>query len=449
MNQNEEVIELDLKSLLFYILRQWKSIVIFAVAVALLLGSLMAFVEYKTGVDMDMTDEYWVEYQKYQDQLALYRDHVEVTQSKIDALQDYVKNSVLMKADHRNLYIAKVTYYVDTGYQILPENTYQTPDKTATLTWYYRNYLSDYSIFAEIGEEVGLDAKYLMELVDVHTVDGETLSVSVSHPYEHSAKYIMSILQRKLQEVHDYLADSVHDHKMTIMMDTCGVYVNDALYETQQQVYDELLTHQNNLILYRDELYKLEEDGGPGELNVLLKFILWFVIGGFLGGVLAVLYYFVMGIFLGRVHGPEILRNAYGLPILGEMVRDTASTCPIGKMLNKWEGRIQENTPETMGFLAENIRNHHTSGGTVLVCSDVSREESEAFVTAMEKYLPEFTFTAAGSLLKDADALAGLRKCDIVLRMVSRDHTKNASLVREMHMLRECEKELLGFVFIV
>ena len=67
MNQYEESIELDLKSLLFYILRQWKSIVIFAVIFAFLMGGLLAFLEYKTGVDMDMTDDYWVEYQQYQD----------------------------------------------------------------------------------------------------------------------------------------------------------------------------------------------------------------------------------------------------------------------------------------------------------------------------------------------------------------------------------------------
>lgn len=448
MNRNEEVLALDLKAMLFYVLRQWKSIVIIAVIVALLMGGMMAFKEYKTGVNVDMTADYWVKYQQYQDQLALYRDKVDLTQSKIDALQDYIEHSVLMKTDHRNLYIAKATYYIDSGYQILPENTFQTPDRTGTLTWYYQNYLTDYSIYEEMGLEVGLDAKYLMELVDVKTIDGETLTISVSHPYEYSAKNIMGILKSKLQEVHSYLEESVCKHELNIMMDTCGVYVNDELYDIQQKVYDEMLVHQNNLIKFKGELHTLEENGGPGELNVLTTFIKWVIVGGVLGGVVAVVWFVMLAILNNRVYGPALLRSYFGLPVLGEMLRNGNDKCPIRKLLNKLEGRIPENSPETMRFLAENIKNHHTTGGTVLVCSDISREESEAFVAAMEKYLPEFSFTAAGSLLKDADTLAALRRSDLVLRMVSRDHTKHLSLIKEMQMLRECDKQLLGYVFI-
>ena len=69
MVQNDEYIEFDLKALLFYILRKWKSIFICGLSIAIILGSLQAYSEYNTGLDMDMENSYWMEYQQYQDRV--------------------------------------------------------------------------------------------------------------------------------------------------------------------------------------------------------------------------------------------------------------------------------------------------------------------------------------------------------------------------------------------
>ena len=47
---------------------------------------------------------------------------------------------------------------------------YQNPNKTSTLIWYYQNYLTDYILYEEIGEEIGMEAKPLQLLQDCDTV---------------------------------------------------------------------------------------------------------------------------------------------------------------------------------------------------------------------------------------------------------------------------------------
>ena len=45
----------------------------------------------------------------------------------------------------------------------------------------------------------------------------------------------------------------------TLMLDTCGNYVDESLRDRQQEVYDEMLGHQSDLIKLKEELQTLEE----------------------------------------------------------------------------------------------------------------------------------------------------------------------------------------------
>lgn len=447
MNKHEEYVELDLKALLFYVLRQWKPIIIFAVVFAVLLGGILSVVEYVTGLKVDEENSYWAEYLEYQDTLALYEDLIETTQTKVDNQKDYIDNSILMKADHRNVYMAKATFYVDTDYQILPENVYQTPDKTGSLAWFYENYLQDYSIYEEIGAEIGIDAKYLMELIATGISNEETIVISITHPYERTARNIMEIFQRELYEVHDHLVKTVGEHSLTKMSDTCGVYVSESIKYIQQSNLDELLVHQENLIDYKKELHALKEDGGPGELNVIFAFIKGVIIGGVVGGVLAVVYYAAMSILKNQVHAPEQLVSGYGIPVMGELIYKNTKPNKIMKLLNKLEGRIPENTEANMHFLAENLRNHCGDAGNILICSDGNVEQSAELAESLKQYFANVEFVPAGNLLKDAFAVQMLSKCDAVLRLVGRDHSANKAIRKELVMIDECNKKLIGFVF--
>jgi len=292
MNQNNEYITINLKDIFFYVLRRWKPVFVIALVFALLLGSIQAFREYRIGIKAEDTQSYWIEYQNYQDELALYKDRVVTVQSKIDALQSYMDHSVLMNTDYRNVYVAKATYYIDSGYKIMPEVDYQDPDKTGTVTWNYSNFLQDYSIYEDIGLKMGIEAKYLMELVSIHMPSESMLMLAVYHSDKAIAQMIMIALQEKLNSVQTHLNATVAEHTLTQMTNTCGLYVDDSLKANQQATRDELLSYQDELILLKQELNHLKEVGGPDTPNALAAFIKWCIVGCLASGVLAAAFLF-------------------------------------------------------------------------------------------------------------------------------------------------------------
>jgi len=443
--QNDGYIEFDIKALFFYVLRRWKSVIVFSLAIAVLLGAFMGYSEYKTSLTVDPENPYWAEYQQYQDQLTLYEDRVSATQEKIGVLQDYLDNSVLMNTDHRNVYIAKATYYVDSGYQIMPNHNYQNPDKTYTMAWYYCDYLKDYQLFEAVGAEVGIDAKYLMELVDVYIANNDILSISVSHSSQQVAQRIMEALQTQLQSIRLHLESSVGEHTLTKMMDTCGIYIDETLKVAQQQAHDEMLTLQNDLLIHKQELYDLKESSTPDDLNIAKAFIKWFILGGIVGGVLSVGTLFLVSILKNRVYSSAQLAANFRVGILGELICG-APLSVISRKLNKIEGCLTENSEDNLQFLAERVKYQLGSAREIMVCSDLDTDIVAVLADSLNKYCPGFHFLPTGNLLKDASALHTLAKCDTVLMIAVRDRSRNSDIRKNLSLIQSYKKDLSGFI---
>lgn len=446
MVQNDEYIDFDLKALFFYILRQWKPVVVFCLTLALLLGCFQAYQEYKTSLHLDTESSYWAEYQQYQDEIVFMEDRVSTIQNHIDVMQDYIQNSVLMNADHRNIYIAKTSYYIDSGYKIIPENTYQDLDKTLTLVWLYGNHMEDTTVFEKIGAQVGIEAKYLMELVEVSIPNDSTLSISVSHPSQQTAGTIMNIIQEELQSVHRQLADTVTEHTITQIMNTCGVYIDEALNKTQKETYDELLDLQDDLIIYREKLLALKEGPAPGELNIVTAFIKWFILGGGVAGVLTVAYLFIRSILRNRLHASSQLVSSFRSTVLGEVICSRTKLSPVFRTLNHLEGCLTENSEGNLQFLAENIRNHAGTAEIILLCGDGDPALCTGLAESLNKHLSGIRLVSAGDILKDAHALRALAECDAVVMVAARDRSKNSSLSKMLNLIHSYKKEFIGSI---
>lgn len=448
MERTDEYIMINLKDILFYALRRWKSIFVVAVILALLLGAFQAVNEYNTIINTDKETDYWIEYHQYQDKLALAEDRVSSTQGKIDTLQDYMDHAVLMKADYRNVYVANATYYIDSDYKIMPELNYQNPDKTYTLTWYYLNYLNDYSLYEAISAEVGIESKYLMDLVSIKTTNNDTLSLSVFHPYQHDAECIMEALQNQLLQVHAHLEKTITEHSLTQMLNTCGVYVDESLKEKQHTIYDDMLKYQEELIKHTEALRDLKKEGEPNPPSVPKTFVKWFILGGILGCALMGIFFVCKALFNGRVHFHGDLTSRYVIPMLGCVVSGSKKYDFISKFIRKLEGRQLENTEENQQFLAENLRRHCKEHESILIVSDVSSEESQIVSNALSTRLANLRFMNAGSLTKDPVALRLLSECNAVIFAVTAEHSRYKDISAAIEVLRSCESTVLGFVFI-
>lgn len=446
MIQNEEYIEFDIKALFFYILRQWKPILAWGLIIAFLLGGWMAYAEYSTSVAVDTENGYWMEYQQYQDQIATYEDRIAVTQSRLDILQKYMDESVLMQLDPWSTYCAKAVYYVDSGYQILPENYYQNTDKTSTLTWYYSSYITNYSVFEEISEEIGIDAKYLIELVEVAQPNASTFCISVRHSSPESAMLIMDMMQSKLEDAKKELIDAIGPHTFTLMEDSCGACIDNALKDIQNKADKEMLDLKGDLQDYSEELLEIKAESAPAELNIASAFIKWFIIGGVLGAVLVIVFLFLKAFTSNGIYAPSQLTSGFHAEVLGEVICSADVLSAVTRKINKLEGRLTENTEGNLEFLAEKIKYHCGGAANIVVCCDIESEINNTIADKLAKYLPGIRLMPTGNLLKEAAALRVLNECDAVLMVAVRDASQNSTIKKVMKVLSSYNKELIGFI---
>lgn len=446
MVQNDQYVEFDLKTLCFCILRQWKPILILGLVMALLLGGYMVYSEYNTGLAKDMENSYWVDYQQYQDQKAYYEESIALAQSKLDSLEEYMEESVLMNIDYRNVYRTKAVYYIDTGYQILPENTYQNTDKTSTLTWYYRRYLTDYSVYEEISAVMGVDAKYLDELIDVSQASDSAVYITVRYSTEQGAELITDMLQAKMKEAKTELDAVVEKHTLTLMEDSCGIYIEETLKDSQKNAAEEVLDLKDALISYNEALLELKKESNPGELNVVFAFIEGFIAGAAVGAIVVVIYLLMKAFFSNRVLGASQLASTYHTGIFGEVIYSKDKLPFMARKINELEGSLTENSEENLQFLAENIKNQCGDAATIMICGDTGVHGACRLAEEVNKYLFGIQLVPAGNVLKEASALRILSECDAVLMIVQRDQSRNSVIRKMLSQIRSYKKDVIGFI---
>ena len=442
MGHNEEYIEIDLREMLFYVLRRWKSVLAAGLVLAVLLGGAKAALEYKTMTDPEEQQKLEEDLRRYDVQLRQYEELIEKNKEKIDAQQEYIDRAVLMKADWRNVYVAKATYYVDSGYQILPGNNYQDTDKTALLAWHYRNNLYDYLICKEFIEKTGMEAEFLKDLISIQIPANNTISLTVKHPSESSAKAIMEDLQAQMEEIHGLLNETVKEHTLALVLDTCNGQVDEGLKAYQQAVYDDLQSYEEELLEYEKKLRELEGNA-PDGLNPIVK---WAILGGLVGCVLMVGVYAFMMIAGGRVCAPDEVGRRYKIPMLGMACIGEKKPDRITGLLRRLNGRLESNSEENNCYLAENLENRRGGAGKIVVFGDV--EQAAAVVgEILRNKLPHLELQYAASPLKDAAALRSLADCEGAVLVVAAERSRVGDIGRIVDLVKDYGKTIIGYVF--
>lgn len=496
--EQEEYIEIDLKAIFFRMLYQWKRILVVALALAAVLGVLMGVLT-ALPKDEDEESKLWSEIELYayslnareeklislQDKMLSLEDRMlslenkkrtfteqqNAIQEKIDILLDDMDHSVLMKADYRNVYIAQATYHIDSGWKVLPGNNYQDPDMTGTLNYYYRSLMQEYHVYEAISEKVGIEPKYLMELVSIGCPTNNTVSLTVYHPYEHSALQIMELLQSALLELHDQLAQDVESHTLTMMLNTCGIYVQDWIRDMQQAHKDELLDYQlemddaqgilletqNELIRTQEELILAQEDliraqeeleafleeDVPEDPNPLKEGIKWAILGGVAGGLLAAVWYAALFLFNGRIYSIGSMADRWGAPVVGRLVRETKWD-PITQLLRKWDGAMLANTDENDKLVTATLH-LHCKDDRVLLFSDAGAACTELAAERLREQT-QLKLEPHGSLTLDAQALEALETSESVLLVITIGVSRKSEVDKAVRLIRAAGKELAGFL---
>ncbi len=451
---NEDTI--DLKSMLFSALYQWKKWLLAAVIVALLLGGYKGMSSWSIATDKTAQDELK---QTYEDALASYESTKAILQETIEtgskAMKDqekYLKNSVLMRLDYRNVYVSTISLYVFTDYKIQPGMTYQDPDTTPLVVAAYETALKDDALIQNIAAQVNMETRFLQELITVSKPEETSgvLRVTVMHESGEKAAKITELLTARLNDVQQSVAQSVGPHTLKTAVSAAGATVSTTL-ATRQDTENKLFTqYKENVSKAKTELDELQKpvDTDISKTGAIKSFVKWGVVGFVAGAVLAVLVLCIVYALSDAMHSADSLESNTGVRCLGVLADENRKYGRLTRWLRRLAGHVSENAPGAEELIAARVAQYCKPNTTWLVSGEADNAQLDAQTRQLQELLPEQKFVCAGSLLRDAAAVRELSACDGVLLVEQCGRSTCASVRRELAEVSGAGKTVAGFIAI-
>lgn len=301
--------ELNLMDLLCCILRKWRMIIIFAVICAILLGAICAVNRVVKINDEEEVqrwkDEYEVAYGAYwaaiydverqiseNERLAiqaetklsdldrqkmLYEAQIEDIEGEIeynkvlieaynankehlinerDKLNYYLsyrkeqnENSLLMKIDPYNVNVHEVYLRIDSGYEIIPGNTYQNTDPTAELLQTYRLLVSKTNFYDEMIADLNLntEVRYLTEVVSVSNYNDNSICIRVVSEDTVWATRVANYIADELLASRTLLVTTIAKHDITKYNSITYSTIDLSIFSKQQSYIQEALSYEESI----------------------------------------------------------------------------------------------------------------------------------------------------------------------------------------------------------
>jgi len=280
---------ISIKTLMFATLRKWKTMVAVAVLLAIALGGFQGYKTWVSITDPHMLAQQQADYEntlkEYEKQYASLQVQMETTRDHVWAQRDYLEKSILMRIDPRNVYTARLSLFIAAD-----ENAQWTESKNQAMVLAYGAGLTDHNVLETVAEQVGLETKYLWELIEVSAgeKDGDMshiLSVAVRHSEKESAELIMEALWGQLTEIGKTVRINIGKHSVSVVANSIGVMVDAELAEAQRLETDRLSQYNAELAALEKEQSNLRKPAVVefSSAAVVKKAITFAVVGAVLG----------------------------------------------------------------------------------------------------------------------------------------------------------------------
>ena len=468
MNETYEQ-EIDLKWLLYRVLRGWRTIVVWAIIIGVVIGagSLGLYgikrldPEYlpKAELDFERAHASWVATQENYEQQLLNIEEAKQEQ------EEYNEKSVLMKIDPLRDFHASFEMYVYYDYQIMPDMAYQNVDLSDRILKAYATYMTNGELYQRIIDNVSyeIERRYLGEILGVSVDYGNNMiSVSVQHENAEKCQEILNIVQTALQEKYTDVAATIAEHTLTTTNSAAYETVNLGLQETQKA---NLLAVTNLDISMQEtsEAYvewQLSEEGQEPTPEYTLfeqikNSIKLLIIGGIVGAVVVAVIIAFGALMSGKLLNPEDLKNRFGLRVVGQLPakRVKKPFAFVSRWFYKFGGITT--TPEDYDRLAKvigssiksDLASREGDWKKVAFTGMVSAEELKAAVDAMGLG-KEFSVVCAADVLTNADAIEKLSEADCVVLVEKQEESTLADITKELEALKAWNKTVIGAVVV-
>ena len=300
--------EISIKEMLVIILRKWRGILAFGIAVALIAGLATIVIRIVEMNDPDQVERwqaeydaakgaYWAGINDYDRQISenerlanaaqaeldaleqqeeslrediqdkrtsieYYDTQIEVSQANIDNLESekeklafYLKdqterneNSLFLQLDPYNVHVSEAYLRVDTGYRITPSTSYQTPDRTNEVLRTYIMLVNSTEFYQKMIDDLKLETevRYLSELVDVSMYNENSLRVRVLAATPERAKEAADYICDALLADASLVKSTVTSHTIRKYSSQNYTYIDLDVYERQQAMLEKAREYESS-----------------------------------------------------------------------------------------------------------------------------------------------------------------------------------------------------------
>lgn len=453
--KNEHMIYL--KDLLFAALYQWKKLLIAAVALAVVLGSIQGITGLIDLKDPDtleaITKQNQIQQERYEAEVDSLEKQIETLRAQVRSQQEYLNNSLLMQLQPYGFYEASLVLYIDTDYQILPDMSYQSPNQTKAIVLAYESLLLGNDCLQTMADAMNTEPRYLKEMLTLEyseeseATDANILRIVGRAATQEQAQQLLELLTGQVAELQKSISSSVAKHSYSIVEQATRKAFDLTLADQQKAENDRL----TNLLSAQTAAQSSQAALTPPSLQsdsgkaVLKKTVIFAVIGGVLAVFFGVVILWVGHIASSKVYSCRTLADRTGIKLLGALPGKLPGN-PIDRKLLQLEGRTLRDPQTQASMLALSIRNQSEGNTKLLLTGSTDAGARQVLVEALAKAMPQATLINAGDILEDVSALEALSGCDAVVLAEQCHASRYPDIDRRMELIRDNKKQLLGCV---
>lgn len=479
MHQSIQGKEVTFKDVLILFLKRFEKILAFALAFAIVFAALGAVKGYRSisgEQRQKQQDDYQIELDEYERSTQQLRENIEKNQQHLESMTNYTQKSLYYNLDAYNEAMSELIFYVDTGYQIMPSQYYQSPNKTGEVVSAYCDAYRSAGLYEGIRTILGTDTeiKYIDELLTIERAGDIQLKDSVGNvTVRHSDgnEGVIVIRARAQDEqtasqitdyVYQYLRTNIGsviaEHTTTVLSDSTMMVLDEELETLQKDTREEIKQLEANIKTGEAELANKErqmpKQPSVSLRSVLKKAILYGVFGGILGGMLICLWVLLSYLADNRLDGAYQAAKLYNLEQFAVLESKNKKHKPIfHKLIDSLEGnakrQIFADADKAVEYTAASVKLLMQKQEQLTVAV-VSTRDDEGLMQICAKLAQKsdgkVTYQSCPEMLENADSIQKIIESDAVILVEQSGVSLISEINRSMIRLEKAGKEILGLM---
>lgn len=457
--------EIDLKELMFAVLRKWRLVLLFGLMFAVLFGGYKAVSVLRSNNE-EAEIEHSEEVETYNENMESYEREIENLTRDIASQEDYMEKSILMNMSAYDVWEAKAELFIKAD--DWEEN--QGNDLTTTIMRAYQSALTSSELLSEIAEKMGVDRRYIQELVTVTTgrdsyygddelfnVKGggfiirnrqnNFLTVQVRYKDEDKAKELLNYFVEGGLEFQSQIQSSIGVHTISEVSSSVSSRIDFSLADQQNNERARLDRLRESLKTKTDEKEKLENPETSMAASPVSTGIKYGVIGGVLGAFMIVFFVCVGFVMSDKVYSAKELKYRFKVKILGTLSAGETKMGKIDAWLRQLEGRVcNANMDHELGLISANICNHTNGMHSLLVMGTAQEELVNKITSELAGRLSEIKVIFGGDILHNEEGLKRLPECDGIILVEQCGDSLYSEVELEIERASDLQKPVVGCI---